>query len=60
MEFTKAYTELQQILNELNSDQVSIDELSTKVKRAKELIEACRTKLRHVDADIQAMLGEEE
>lgn len=59
-EFTTAYDELQTIIDELNSDQISIDELSGKVKRAQKLIKACRNKLRNVDMDIQSLFEEEE
>lgn len=52
MKYEEALQELQQIVAELQEDQVSIDGLSDKVKRAAELIEYCRAKLRETEADI--------
>ena len=37
--------ELQEILNDLESDQVDIDELTKKVERANTLIQKCQTRL---------------
>lgn len=52
MTYEKALQELQQIIAQLQEDQVSIDELSQQSKRAAELIEYCRAKLRETEADI--------
>ena len=43
-----AYNELQQIVSALQSDAISIDDLSEKVKRAAELVAFCQDKLRNV------------
>jgi exodeoxyribonuclease VII small subunit len=52
MTYEEALQELQQIIAQLQEDQVSIDELSQQSKRAAELIEHCRAKLRETEADI--------
>jgi exodeoxyribonuclease VII small subunit len=52
LKYEEALQELQQIIAQLQEDQVSIDELSKKAKRAAELVEHCRAKLRETEADI--------
>jgi exodeoxyribonuclease VII small subunit len=46
--YESAYTELQQIVDALQNDAISIDDLSEKVKRASELVAFCQDKLRTV------------
>ena len=58
--FRSAYEELESILEDLVADEVSVDELSKKIKRAKELVGYCKAKLRDVEADIQSVVSEEE
>lgn len=50
--YEHAMKELQQIVMELQSEAVGIDDLSEKVKRAAELINFCKTKLRTTEEDI--------
>ena len=52
MKYEEALKELQQIMTQLQEEQVSIDDLSQQVKRAAELIQHCRTKLRETEEDI--------
>ena len=52
MTYQEAYNELQEILAQLRSEEVSIDEMKTKVTRARELIEFCQKKLRDIAADL--------
>ena len=58
--YEKAYEELESILEDLVADEVSVDELSQKIKRAKELVGYCKTKLRDVESDIQSVVDENE
>jgi len=58
--YEKAYTELEKILEDLVADEVSVDELSKKIKRAKELVQYCKMKLRDVESDIQSVVDDEE
>ena len=44
--YSLALEELQEILNDLESDQVDIDELAKKVERANELLQQCQNRLR--------------
>ena len=52
--YDKAYNELQAILEELQSESVSIDKLSTKIKKANELISFCKTRLREVESELDS------
>ncbi len=54
--YEKAMEELQSIISDLQSEAISIDQLSEKVKRAAELIEYCKTKLRTTEEDINNLL----
>lgn len=56
--YTAAFEELQQIVNEIEEGEISVDELSTKVKRAAELIAICRNKLTATEGDVNKILKE--
>lgn len=56
MTYTEAYEALLTIVNELEQGEISIDELSEKVKRASELIAICKEKLQATELDVQAIL----
>lgn len=58
--FDQAYEELQKIVASLQDDETGIDSLSSKMKRAKELVEFCRDKLREVEEDIEAIEFDDE
>jgi exodeoxyribonuclease VII small subunit len=47
--YQSAWTELQKIVNELQGGAVGIDELSSKIERAAELVRFCREKLRSTE-----------
>lgn len=51
--FDKAYSELKKIVDDLQSDEVSIDKLSAQLKKAAELAQFCKEKLREVEEDIE-------
>ena len=54
--YESAIKELQQIVNEMQEEMVSIDEITEKVKRAKELMDFCKNKLREVGEDVDSLL----
>ncbi len=58
LNYETAYSELKTILSDLQNDQVTVDVLTEKVKRAKLLLEFCRKKLADVDADVQDLLSD--
>ena len=55
MTYESALKELQQVVEDLRNEIVSVDELSGKVKRAKELIAFCKLKLRNVGDDLEGI-----
>ena len=54
--YTEAFEELQQIVQEIESGQISVDELSVKVKRASELIRICKLKLTTTEDNVNQIL----
>lgn len=56
--YTAAFEELQEIVNEIEQGEISVDELSAKVKRASVLIKICKTKLTTTEEDVQGILTE--
>jgi len=56
MNYTEAYEELQQLVQQMESGQINVDELALKVKRAAELIKICKFKLHETEADVQKIL----
>ncbi len=51
--YDAAYSELNQILIELQSQDTNLDMLSDKIKRAAELNDFCQSKLRSIESDIE-------
>ncbi|MCS6982307.1 MAG: exodeoxyribonuclease VII small subunit [Flavobacteriales bacterium] len=58
LSYTEAFAELQRIVQEIEQGQISVDELSAKVKRAAQLIQLCREKLATTEEDVNQILRE--
>ena len=58
IKYTEAFEELQQIVADIEDGEISVDELSVKVKRASELINVCKTKLSSTEEDVNQILKE--
>jgi exodeoxyribonuclease VII small subunit len=56
--YTAAFEELQEIVNEIELGEISVDALSAKVKRASVLIKICKSKLTTTEEDVQKILKE--
>lgn len=56
--YTEAYEELQAIVAEIEQGEISVDELSEKVKRAAMLIRICKSKLKTTEEDVNKILKE--
>lgn len=54
--YTEAFAELQKIVSEIEQGEISVDELSEKVKRASELIKICKAKLSTTESDVNRIL----
>ena len=50
--YESALEELQQVVEALRNEMISIDEITNKVNRAKELINFCKNKLRAIEEEI--------
>lgn len=56
--YTEAYTELQKIVSEIEQGNITVDQLTEKVKRATELIKICKSKLSTTEEDVKKILAE--
>ncbi len=56
--YEEAFTELQEIVEEIEKGEISVDTLSEKVKRAAFLIKICKTKLSSTEEDVNKILKE--
>ncbi len=56
--YTEAFEELQEIVLEIEQGEISVDELSEKVKRAAILIKICKAKLTSTEEDVARILKE--
>jgi exodeoxyribonuclease VII small subunit len=56
--YTTAFEELQQIVRDMEAGEITVDELSVKVKRAAELIAICKNKLSSTEEDVNLILKE--
>ena len=56
MTYEEALKELQEIVNALEAEAISMDELAKKVQRAKVLIEQCKGKLRDTESLLKGIL----
>jgi len=54
--YTDAYNELIEIVQEIEAGNISVDTLSDKVKRAAILIKVCKEKLTQTEVDIEEIL----
>jgi len=60
MTYDTAYAELNTILASLQSEETGLDDLSEKLKRAAELSEFCKSKLRSIEVDIEKISPSEQ
>ena len=56
--YTEAFNELQGIVAKIEQGEISVDELSGKVKRAAQLIKICKSKLTATEEDVNRILKE--
>jgi exodeoxyribonuclease VII small subunit len=54
--YAEAFEELQTIVAEIENGEISVDELSEKVKRATVLIKVCKAKLTTTEEDVAKIL----
>ena len=56
--YTAAFEELKEIVDQLENDSISVDELSEKMKRATELMKICKDKLTKTEEEINKTISE--
>ncbi|MDM1397068.1 exodeoxyribonuclease VII small subunit [Myroides odoratimimus] len=54
--YEKAALELEVILNDLKNDEVTVDELASKVERASKLIVFCKEKLTTTEQQVEGII----
>lgn len=55
--YEAAFNELKELAAEMESEQVSVDELAEKLKRASMLIKFCQDKLRSTEAEVNQIIS---
>lgn len=58
MTYSQAKRELEEIVTEIESNELDVDTLTQKVKRASELIAFCKEKLTKTDKELQKIIDE--
>ncbi|QNL51258.1 exodeoxyribonuclease VII small subunit [Olivibacter sp. SDN3] len=56
LSYTAAFEELKTIVEEIEDGEITVDDLSDKVKRAALLIKICKSKLTETEADVNKIL----
>jgi exodeoxyribonuclease VII small subunit len=56
MTYDEALAELRNILRELQEGQTGLEALGAKVKRAAELVQFCKEKLRSIEEEVEDLL----
>ncbi len=51
--YNQAFEELERILEDIKERSVDVDELSDKVKRARELIDICEKRIKQVEMEVE-------
>lgn len=59
MNYGEAMAEIEKILASLQEENADVDTLAERVRRASELIAACRAKLRKTESDVNAIFEKE-
>lgn len=56
--YNEAITEIEEILQKIESGELDVDELTDKVKRVAYLLETCKKKLRTTESEIQKVMDD--
>jgi exodeoxyribonuclease VII small subunit len=55
--YSQALTELEKIISEIESEEINVDVLAEKVKRATYLIKFCKDRLRNTEEEVKKVLS---
>ncbi len=56
--YNKALEELETILNAIETEDIDLDNLSTKIQRASYLLKMCKSKLRSTEKEVTDIINE--
>lgn len=59
MKYEEALRQLDEIVRKMENNEYGIDELTTQLKKAKELVRQCKDKLTKTDEEIKKILEED-
>lgn len=60
MNYEEAVQQLESIVQRMENDELDIDELTTELKKAQQLIKMCKAKFTKVDEDIKKILSQDD
>jgi len=58
--YNEAMTEIEEILDKIENEELDVDELAEKVKRVSVLLKICKDKLQKTNEDVEKILKEME
>ena len=58
--YTEAMAEIEKIMSKLRSESIDVDTLTAEVKRASELIEMCKKRLRKTEEEVRKLFNDEQ
>jgi len=56
--YSRALAELEQIISEIEGEDIDVDILAEKIKRAAFLVKFCKTRLRNAEEEVKKVLAE--
>ncbi|HNT41263.1 MAG TPA: exodeoxyribonuclease VII small subunit [Tenuifilaceae bacterium] len=56
--YIDAINEIEQIITEIENNELDVDDLTEKIRRASELLKFCKTKLRATEEEIQKIISD--
>lgn len=60
LKYDEAMSELEELVRDMEYGEISVDELSEKIKRSAYLIRHCKSKLKSTEEDVDSILKEME
>ena len=58
VKYSEAIKEVERIINQIESNELDIDELTEKIRRASELLKFCKQKLHFTEEEIQKIIDQ--
>jgi len=56
--YQQAIEEIEDILSQIENDEMDVDELSAKLKRAAELLKTCKSRLKTTEEEVENIIKE--